>query len=153
MITATGSRLYTSMRHTISSGVTLGEEKPKPNVCTLCINDLSESTGASMYWVRGTETISWVGSGCGSGSFARRYTLASLEALKRSVLLACSGSTSSCASVWIFSPSWESVKNSHKFSSCNSPRILSFLKTMFDGHTLITKELTVEENLTSSVFS
>ena len=30
--------------------------------------DLSESTGASMYCVRGIEMISWGASGCGSGS-------------------------------------------------------------------------------------
>ena len=87
------------------------------------------------------------------GAVASRYTLASLEELKQSVMLACSGSTSSCASVWIFSPSRESVKNSHNFSSCNSLRILSLLKTMFDGHTVIIKGLIVEKNLTSSVFS
>ena len=75
-------------------------------------------------------------------------TIASLEELKRSVGVACSGSTSSCASVWIFSPSRESVKYSHKFSSCNSLRILSFLKAMFDGHTVVIKGLTAEESLT-----
>ena len=59
------------------------------------------------------------------GAVASRYTLASLEELKWSVLLACSGSTSSCASVWIFFPSRESVKNSHTVTSMGIPNRIS----------------------------
>ena len=65
-MTATGSRLYNFIHHTVSSvGYTLGtcthsEEKVKNHVHILYINDLSELTGAFMYRVRGIKMISWV---------------------------------------------------------------------------------------------